>query len=117
MLLYLLLFLLLKASSTLCSGIKLESSILSKIDGLKGLIDEHKIHKCLYTAKEIANLQYGPIDKHTKKRYPQYKFRDKFYNLKELVKIEERYIKANNSDRLKELENILVQVKKDFLSL
>jgi len=97
-------------------GIILESPILSKIDGLKGLMDEHKIHKCLYTAKEISKIQYGLIDKKTKNRYPQYEFNKKFYTLKDLVKIERKYISSGNQEKLKELNSILEKVKKDFLS-
>ncbi len=75
----------------------LDNELLHKVDGLKGMVDETSIYKMTILSKKTNKFQYGKIDKKTKARKPQHKFQSQLYTLKQLVELEAKYSKLNNS--------------------
>jgi len=107
--------------------IYLENQLLHTLDGKKGMIDETSVYKMTTLCKKVNKFQYGKIDKKTKKRIPQHKFQSKYYNLKELVQIENdlksrskidseaKKALANLEKVLEELKDKMARILKPFL--
>jgi len=68
--------------------IKLDSAMLSAIDGVKNFMDGDKIWKMLYLGQQLNQFMYGNLDA-SQKRVPQHLYKGKFYTLEQLIKIEE----------------------------
>jgi hypothetical protein len=101
-------------------AITLESKALALIDGVKGFMDEREIHKLIRMGRSLSELQYGKVDKATKKRIPQYQCNGKLYTLHELAKLEKELKESNKAsyEKLKEpLTQVLQTIKDDFEKL
>lgn len=105
-------------------AILLTDHVLATIDGIPGIMDEHKIYNSIYLGQRISILQYGEVNKNTKKREPQHIFLNKKYTLGELVKIEheyqEKYKNIKHSDpaqyekNMAPLKVLLNSIKQEF---
>lgn len=77
--------------------IRLDNPILGIIDGVKGLMDADKIHKIMFLMRELYQFKYGILDV-SNKTVPQHLYKDKFYTLEQLVKLEEEVEKLKTKD-------------------
>lgn len=105
-------------------NIRLTSELLATMDGVPKIgIDVDLIRKTMDMGKKLAEIQFGKLDKATKKRIPQYSFQGKFYTLQQLVSIEKEFEKKyagqpnTNPQKAKvaeALKKTLLMAKKDF---
>lgn len=90
--------------------INLNSGLLKLVDGKPGLMDQYCVRDIMYIGRELTKLQLG-IETTSKKRIGKYKFNGRLYTLKELVKLEEKLIKAKDT---KAVEQLFYMVGSDF---
>ncbi len=91
------------------------TDILSKLDG--SFIGAAEIHNSIGAIKAINEVQYGTLNKQTKKREGTYSYDNKLVTLQDLVKEEHRLTKENVTKpgtRWTELNTALTQAKDDF---
>lgn len=80
------------------SPVTLKAESLALLDGIPGLIDEHKIHDIIYIGRAITQLQAGSSNK--KGRFA---FNGKQYTLHQLVELEKQ-----NKSQLKPMIPVVV---------
>lgn len=99
----------------------LENELLHRLDGIKGAVDGTSIYKMATLCKKTNKFQYGKIDKKSKERRPQHKFQSKLYTLKELVVLEEKISKLNNTPEnkktIQEFEVFLEKTKDKMMDI
>lgn len=96
-------------------GIVLQSSVLRSLDGIWPAFDGDTILNIVNLKSKYADINLGKLDKITKERIGLYTFRNKKYSIARLVEIEKE---SGNDQQIKnELNEILAQVKDDFIKL
>lgn len=91
------------------------TDLLSKLDG--NFIGAAEIHNSIGAIKAINEVQYGTLNKQTKKREGTYTYGTKLVTLQDLVKEEHRLTKENISKTDAQCINLnaaLTQAKDDF---
>jgi|AntAceMinimDraft_17_1070374.scaffolds.fasta_scaffold02280_6 hypothetical protein len=103
-------------TSTAHSSIKLESTVLRRLDGVWPAFDGQSIYEMIQMGKKYRNMCLGEIkNPKTKERVGKYTFRGKKYGLAALADIEKQY--ANNKQAQSELKKILDNAKEEFCEM
>ncbi|MBA3954625.1 hypothetical protein H0X48_04890 [Candidatus Dependentiae bacterium] len=80
------------------SPVTLKAESLALLDGIPGLIDEHKIHDIIYIGRAITQIQAGSSNKSGK-----YSYNGKLYTLHQLVALEKE-----NKNQLKGMVPVVI---------